>query len=268
MRRAKMGLFNMKKKKAEKEAARAAEVQRAAEALNQQKARAATTQLAAKRAKADQNQDIAITERKAVQEKITLWEKKVAKLENDKKIVLTRMSEANKKGLRMSDVDKRKLAKVKRDIQLTQGQLETLQNKLSNIEMAASNAQITDTISSANTATAKIAKPVEEVAAVLEEAENQQKDLEEANVEFMINANSTAIDDDDILEDLAEFETELAYEQGAAAPAAASSSKAGAAGIPSVPTVQPNYVPKPAEPDMDDELEAELRRHELKGQAA
>lgn len=255
-----MGLFNLKKKKAEKGAARALEVQRAAEALNAQRVRAASQQQASKRAAADQKQDLAISERKAIQEKITLWEKKVAKLENDKKIVMSRMLDSKKKGLKISDVDKRKLAKVKKDQQLTQGQLETLQNKLSGIEMAAANAQITDTISSANETTSQIAKPVEEVAAVLEEAENQQKDLEEANVEFMINAGRTEVDDDELLEDLNEFETELAFESGVAAPAASS-----AAGIPSVPTVKPNFVPKVN--TEDDELEAELRRQELKGQA-
>lgn len=264
-----MGLFNLKKKKAEKQAAQAAAQAQAAHAAAtmaaQRKAaaeRTAAQAAASKRAANDQKQEMAITEMRSIKEKIALWQKKVDKLNADKKEVLGRLAEAKKRGMRMNEADKRKLAKINKDIKLTQGQLETLESKLSGIEQAAANVSVVDTIEGANTVTEKIAKPVDEVQDVLQKAEEQRQDLEEANMEFLLEGNRVDYDEDELLEDLKDFELQEAYESGAvAAPAAPSVA-------PTVPTKTPAFPSKvPQTTTEDDEIEAEMRRQELKSQA-
>ncbi len=263
-----MGLFNLKKKKAEKQAALAAAQAQAAQAqanlVAQRKAAAEKTAAqaaAAKRAANDQKQELAITEMRSIKEKIALWQKKVDKLQADKKEVLGRLADAKKRGVRMNEADKRKLAKVNKDIKLTQGQLETLESKLSGIEQAAANVSVVDTIEGANTVTEKIAKPVDEVQDVLQKAEEQRQDLEEANMEFLLEGNRIDYDEDELLEDLQDFENEQAYEAGAvAAPAVP-------AVAPAVPMKTPAFPAREAVTTEDDEIEAEMRRQELKSQA-
>lgn len=264
-----MGLFNLKKKKAEKAAAQAASQAQAAQAAAtmaaQRKAAAERTAAQAAQAKRnanDQKQEMAITEMRSIKEKIALWQKKVDKLQADKRIVLGRLAEAKKRGVRLDEADKRKLAKVNKDIKLTQGQLETLESKLSGIEQAAANVSVVDTIEGANSVTEKIAKPVDEVQDVLQKAEEQRQDLEEANMEFLLEGNRIDYDEDELLEDLADFEQSEAYDAGIGAPAAAAASPSA---IPSVPTKTP-ALPQKATTE-DDEIEAEMRRQELKSMA-
>jgi len=261
-----MGLFDSKKKKAEKEAARAAAAARAQQQAVEQAAarkaaaeRATRERAAAKRNESDQRQELAITEMRSLKEKITLWQKKVDKLQGDKRVILGRLAASKQKGLRLDESDKRRLAKVNKDIKLTQGQLETLENKLSGIEQAAANVSVVDTIAGANDITEKIAKPVEEVQDVLQKAEEQRQDLEDANLEFILPTGGDVYDEDELLEDLDEY---LKVE----APITATPAAAGASGIPSVPTKQPAFQ-APVSTTEDDEIEAEIRRQEMKSQA-
>lgn len=267
-----MGLFDSKKKKAEKEAARAAAAARAQQAAVEQAAarkaaseRATRERAAAKRNESDQRQEMAITEMRSLKEKISLWQKKVDKLQGDKKVILGRLAASKQKGLRLDESDKRRLAKVNKDIKLTQGQLETLENKLSGIEQAAANVSVVDTIAGANDITEKIAKPVDEVQDVLQKAEEQRQDLEEANMEFFLPTGANDYDEDELLEDLDEYikvEAPITATATGAGPVAS-----GAGGIPSVPTKQPQFQPAPVSTTEDDEIEAEIRRQEMKSMA-
>lgn len=266
-----MGLFDRKKKREEKEAQRraaeAAAAKQAAERAAAAKSaaeRTARQRAAAKRAEADQKQEMAITEMRSIKEKIAMWQKKVEFLQSEKKKVLAKMALDKEKNIRFKDEDKKKLADTNRKIKITQGQLETLEAKLTGIEQAAANVSVVDTLATANDVTDKISKPIDEVQDVLQKAEDQRAELEEANLEFMLPSRHDVIDDDELLADLEDFEKEQAYDAAQAAPAHP------APAIPSVPTNKPAVpatVAAAGSPE-EDEIEAEMRRMELKNQAA
>lgn len=250
-----MGLFTSKKKKAEKEAARAALVAREAASLQAAQAKRAETATAAKKAAATEKQDLIITEMRGMKGKIALWEKKVAKLEADKAVVLGRLSAAKQKGLKLNEVDKRKLAKVNRDLKLTQAQLETLENKLSGIEQANANEDVVNVVENANKVTDAIAPSIDKVEDVLAKADDQAKDLEDANTAFLVNTMHDDVDDDDLLAELGEYELANDIVSAKPAPAAAST-------IPSVPTTAPARPARASAAPAEDDEEAEMRRLE------
>lgn len=255
-----MGLFG-RKKKAEKEAQKALEIERRAQQLQKEREQTVQAQKQAAIQKKDDDRQQVLQDMRQISAKVELWNKKVAKLESDRDEVRTKLLAYSQKKLPLPETLARKHERIKKDLKLAQGQLTTLENTKSNLEAAQNNAYLVEGVEQGSAAIERIAPSTERVEEVLGKAQDQEADIEEANSIFLADAQKVAYDEDDLLEELNQF----SVEQGLAEPQQVQQKPQTAEAIPSPPDTAPTPArqPQPAPATITvDPAEEEMRRLE------